>query len=198
MLQVKCGFWKILRNCWSIWNPSLYPRFLPSKLLIFHALCNNSPWTIEISFSGLLSSIFICKNGSRRYKYVVVKNNTAYSLKVTLQIFRGWYYCSNGSIFFINNIYLAFGGHVYQQTVDISMVRIVPHWWQICSYVHLKLLLYNIYKRVSLNVSFMLYLGGIMKETVWQWRPFWISNYLYSILIWKDIYRTIWYSPLDF
>ena len=28
-------------------------------------------------------------------------------------------------------------------------VLIVPHWWQICSYIPMKLILYNIYKRVS-------------------------------------------------
>ena len=52
--------------------------------------------------------------------------------------------------FLIDNIYVKFGGHVYQQTVGIAMwVLIVPHWWQICYNVHMKLILYNIYKRVS-------------------------------------------------
>ena len=38
-------------------------------------------------------------------------------------------------------------------------VLMAPHWWQICSYIHMKLMLYNIYKRVSSrnkNTSFNL------------------------------------------
>ena len=40
----------------------------------------------------------------------------------------------------IDKIHVEFGGHVYQQTVGIPMVLIVPHWWQICSYIHMKLI----------------------------------------------------------
>ena len=46
---------------------------------------------LKSHLSGLIST-FICKNGLRRYKYVVVKYNAAYLLKmkVTLQI-NIWY-----------------------------------------------------------------------------------------------------------
>ena len=53
--------------------------------------------------------------------------------------------------FLIDNIYVEFGGHVYQQTVGITMGTncgpLVAY--LICSYIHMKLILYNIYKRVS-------------------------------------------------
>ena len=43
---------------------------------------------LKSGLSGLIKKKFICKNGSRRYKYAVVKYNTAYLLKmkVTHQI----------------------------------------------------------------------------------------------------------------
>ena len=50
----------------------------------------------------------------------------------------------------IDNINVEFCGHVhvYQQTVGIPMGT---NWWQICFiiFIHMKLILYNIYKRVS-------------------------------------------------
>ena len=49
----------------------------------------------------------------------------------------------------IDKIYVEFGDHVYHQTVGIRMgTSSMPHWWQICSYIHMNLILYNIYKRV--------------------------------------------------
>ena len=43
--------------------------------------------------------------------------------------------------FLIDNIYVEFGGHVYQQVVGIPMGTN-------CSYIHMKMI-WNIYKRVS-------------------------------------------------
>ena len=59
-----------------------------SSIKTFHPLYNNSHEQLKSRLSGLISS-FMCKNGSRRYKYVVVKYNTAYFVKdekVTPQI----------------------------------------------------------------------------------------------------------------
>ena len=70
-----------------------------------------------------LSGSFICKNGSRRYKYVVVKYNTAYFVKDEIDSPNK--YSETDIIrmvaFLIANIYVEFGAHVYQQTVGIPM-----------------------------------------------------------------------------
>ena len=46
------------------------------------------------------------------------------------------------SVILIDVIHVECGGHVYEQTVGIPMGTN-------CSYIHMKLILYNIYKRVS-------------------------------------------------
>ena len=79
---------------------------------------------LKYRFSGLIRIYFICKNGSRRYQYVVVKYNTAYC--VIDEIDSPNKYLDTDIIqmveFFIQNIYVEIGGYVYQQTVDIPMV----------------------------------------------------------------------------
>ena len=77
-------------------------------------------------------------------------------------------------------------------------VLIVPHWWQICSYIHMKLILYNIYnKKTSFNLTFR-YFNDVLslndhkfndyidviypkeleiKDTTYMYAPKW-ANYL--------------------
>ena len=107
---------------------------------------------LKYRLSDLVRSTFICKNGSRRYKYVVVKYNTAYLLrmKVSLQI------NIQRPILFE---WLKFVLITYMRNlVIISISRLLvfkwvlimmPHWLQTFSYIHMKLILYNIYKIVS-------------------------------------------------
>ena len=60
-----------------------------------------------------------------RYKYIVVMYNTAYLLRMKVTPNK---YSETDIIrmvaFFIDNIYVKFGGHVYQQTVGIRMCTI--------------------------------------------------------------------------
>ena len=78
---------------------------------------------LKSRLSGLIRSSFICKNGSRRSKYVIAKYNTAYFVKDEIDSPNK--YSETDIIrlveFLIDNIYVEFGGHVYLQTVDIPM-----------------------------------------------------------------------------
>ena len=85
---------------------------------------------LKSRLSGLIS-FFICKNGSRKYKYIVVMYDTAYFVKDEIDSPNKY---SETDIIrivelLIDNIYVELGGHVYQQTVGIPMVLIVPHWF---------------------------------------------------------------------
>ena len=74
---------------------------------------------LKSRFSGLIRSFFICRNGSRRY--VVVKYNTAFLVKDEIDSPNK--YSETDIIrmveFFIENIYVEFGGHVDQHNVGI-------------------------------------------------------------------------------
>ena len=65
---------------------------------------------------------FICKNGSQRYKYIVV-NNTEYIVIDESDSPNKYSETDFNQMveFLIDNIYVEFGGDVYQQTVDIQM-----------------------------------------------------------------------------
>ena len=73
----------------NVLRPPLFPMFLLLKSLICFALHTTiTHEQLKSRLSGLIRITFICKNGSQRYKYVVVKNNNAnlFKMESTLQI----------------------------------------------------------------------------------------------------------------
>ena len=66
---------------------------------------------------------FICNNGKRRYQYIVIKHNNAYFVKEHSDATQKYTEVDiiNMLNFLIDNIFVEFGGCVFQQTVGIPM-----------------------------------------------------------------------------
>ena len=71
----------------------------------------------------LVSQAFIDKNGNRRYQYIVVKNNRAYFVKEHSDVQQKYNEDDITKMinFLIDNIFVEFGGRIFQQTIGIPM-----------------------------------------------------------------------------
>jgi len=78
---------------------------------------------LKSKLKGLINQAFVCKNGKRRYQYIVVKNNLAYFVKDQSDAKQKYTEIDivNMLNFLIDNIYVQFGGRIYQQTIGIPM-----------------------------------------------------------------------------
>ena len=96
------------------------------KTYDFSTLYTTIPHSIlKTRLAKLIKNSFFCKNGSRRYKYLVVnkQTNTTYFVKEYSNASAK--YTENDIInminFLIDNIYVEFGDQIYQQTIGIPM-----------------------------------------------------------------------------
>ena len=90
----------------------------------FSTLYTTIPHTkLKSRLKDLIHQAFFCQNGNRRYRYLVVNHSSTYFVKEHTD-------CSNkyderdivGMLeFLIDNIYVEFGGVLFQQTVGIPM-----------------------------------------------------------------------------
>ena len=71
----------------------------------------------------LIKNAFLHKNGSRRYKYIVVNYNTSYFVKNDTEARQKYTEVEviNMVNFLVHNIFAEFGGYIYQQIVGIPM-----------------------------------------------------------------------------
>ena len=71
----------------------------------------------------LIKNAFLHKNGSRRYKYIVVNYNTSYFVKIYTEARQKYTEVEviNMVHFIVDNIFVEFGGYIYQQIVGIPM-----------------------------------------------------------------------------
>ena len=71
----------------------------------------------------LIKNAFLHKNGSRRYKYIVVNNNTSYFVKNDTEVRQKYteVEVNNMVNFLVDNICVELGGYIYQQIVGIPM-----------------------------------------------------------------------------
>ena len=69
----------------------------------------------------LIKNAFLHKNGSRRYKYIVVNYNTSYFVKNDTEARQKYTEVEviNMVHFLVDNIFVELGGHIYQQIVGI-------------------------------------------------------------------------------
>ena len=65
----------------------------------------------------LIKNAFLHKNGSRRYKYIVVNYNTSYFVKNYTEARQKYTEVEviNMVNFLVDNIFVEFGGYIYQQ-----------------------------------------------------------------------------------
>ena len=71
----------------------------------------------------LIKNAFLHKNGSRRYKYIVVNYNTSYFVKNDTEARQKYTEVEviNMVYFLVDNIFAELGGYIYQQIVGIPM-----------------------------------------------------------------------------
>ena len=99
-------------------------KFTSLKTFDFSTLYTTLPHSkLKNRLAELIRNSFISKNGKRRYNFMVVKNNTAYFVKEHTDAKH--IYTEEDIIsmlnFLIDNIFVEFGGIIFQQIIGIPM-----------------------------------------------------------------------------
>ena len=119
-----CGFLRTQRNFLNLFDPSPCPHATAYKHLI--SLPFIPPYPIhnwKKDWKSLIHRCFSKKNDEKRYKYIVVGREKTYFVKHRSESKNK--YTEEEVIqmleFFIDNIFVQFGGLVFQQTIGIPM-----------------------------------------------------------------------------
>ena len=81
VVLIKCGFLKILKNFWIIYNLIRLTSIHSIKTYDFSTLYTTIPHTkLKARLSEL--NAFKCKNEKKRYEYIVVSHNSTYFVNV--------------------------------------------------------------------------------------------------------------------
>ena len=94
------------------------------KTYYFSTLYTTIPHTkLKARLSELIKNAFKCKNGKKRYEYIVVGHNSTYFVKNTSNAKNK--YTEDDIVrmldFFIDNIFVECGGAIFQQIIGIPM-----------------------------------------------------------------------------
>ena len=112
----------------------------------------------------LIKNAFLHKNGSRRYKYIVVSYNTSYFVKNDTEARQKYTEVEVIKMvhFLVDNIFVELGGYIYQQIVGIPMgTNCAPLLADLFLYSY-EAILYNTYRRVSVTFDRLYRSGGLI------------------------------------
>ena len=78
---------------------------------------------LKLRLRDIITGTFVTKKGNQRYKYIVVKHNHAYFVKDESDAKQKFTHTDIIQMlnFLIDNIYIEFGGIIFQQTIGIPM-----------------------------------------------------------------------------
>ena len=88
----------------------------------------------------IIDNCFLNKNGTRKYKFLVVGKQDTYFVRNHSDCPRKYSEADIKSLlgFLVDNIYVVFGDHVFQQSVGIPMGTNCAPYWQTYFYIHTK------------------------------------------------------------
>ena len=115
----------MLKNLWLL----LFLVFYRKLYRLFYTWHHHSSWKLKTRLNKIIHKEFYFKTSRQHYKFIVLGDEITFFLKHVTK--RKTWYTENEVIsmleFLIDNIFVKFIGHIFQQIICISMARNCAH-----------------------------------------------------------------------
>jgi hypothetical protein len=123
--SIKYWCWKTLKNLWLL----LFLVFYRKLYRLFYTWHHHSSWKLKTRLNKIIHKEFYFKISRQHYKFIVLGDEITFFLKHVTK--RKTWYTENEVIsmleFLIDNIFVKFIGHIFQQIICISIARNCAH-----------------------------------------------------------------------
>ena len=123
-----------------VWIQFCYHKLLVLKHMTSLVYTTIAHTKLKDRLKTIITDCFFHKNGKRRYKYLVFNKSKIYFVQEQTKATEK--YTENEIIkmleFLVDNIFVEFGGQIFQQTIGFLWEQIALHCLLIYSYIHMR------------------------------------------------------------